>query len=253
MPLISIITITYNAQEFLERTILSVRSQTLHDYEYILIDGGSKDSTLEIVEMNKDLFSIIVSEKDKGLYDAMNKGLERATGKYVWFMNAGDIISDQDAIKKILELDKNNPDIIYSDTIMVDSEGNSLGLRSEVTPHKIPEILTWKSYKKGMIICHQSFIVRREIAPKYIKDNLSADIDWEINCLKKANIVIPYPGILAKYLEGGTSHQQLYKSWKDRFFVLQKHFGIIQNLINHIRIIFRADILNILRISKYVK
>jgi glycosyltransferase involved in cell wall biosynthesis len=240
MPLISIITITYNAQEFLERTIASVRLQTVTDFEYILIDGGSKDGTMAIVEANKDIFDVIVSEKDKGLYDAMNKGLARATGKYVWYMNAGDEIAEVDAIEKLIKLAKNEPDIIYSDTIFVDNSGKELGLRTDILPHKIPEKLTWQAFKMGMLVCHQSFIVKRTIAPKYLLDNLSADIDWEINCLKSAKLNLVYPGILSKYLIGGVSNQQQFKSWKDRFTVLQSHFGFIPNLANHLKIILRA-------------
>jgi glycosyltransferase involved in cell wall biosynthesis len=253
VPLISIITITYNAQDFLERTMNSIRNQTCSDFEYILIDGGSKDKTMDLVKSNKDLFSVIISERDKGLYDAMNKGLQNAKGEYVWFMNAGDEIAEMDAIEKLKILSLNQPDIIYSDTILVNNAGDFVGLRSEVLPHKIPEKLTWEGYNKGMLVCHQSFIVKRTLAPKYIEDNLSADIDWEIKCLKLAKNVVAYGGILSKYLEGGASHQQLFKSWKDRYLVLKSHFGFFSNVWNHIRIVLRADIFNLFRISKYVK
>ena len=113
VPLISIITITYNAQDFLERTLKSVRNQTSTDFEYILIDGGSKDNTMDLVKSNKELFTVIISEKDEGLYDAMNKGLRNASGEYVWFMNAGDEIAEMDAIEKLKDLSKSKPDVIY--------------------------------------------------------------------------------------------------------------------------------------------
>lgn len=251
MALVSIITITYNAEKFLERTILSVKNQTSDDYEYLLIDGGSKDGTLEIAKKYEDVFDVIVSEKDKGLYDAMNKGLKLAKGEYVWFMNAGDEIAENLAIEKIQKI--GDADVIFSDTLMVDEIGKVLGLRTEITPHKIPENVTWKGYKTGMLVCHQSFIVKREIAPQYIENNLSADIDWEIKCLKNAKVIKAYPGILAKYLEGGTSHKQIFKSWKDRFCVLNAHFGFYQNLINHIKIVIRADWKNTFRVLKYIK
>jgi glycosyltransferase involved in cell wall biosynthesis len=240
MPLISIITITYNAQEFLQRTMDSIRVQTNKDFEYILIDGGSKDKTMELVEANKELFDVIISEKDYGLYDAMNKGLARATGMYIWYINAGDVIAEEEAIEKISKLANIGPDIIYSDTIMVDNIGNELGLRSKVLPHKVPENLTWQQFNMGMLVCHQSFIVRRTLAPMYVLNNLSADIDWEIKCLKKSNSNILYPGILSKYLIGGLSNQQKFKSWKDRFMVLQSHFGFLLNIFNHLRIVTRA-------------
>jgi glycosyltransferase involved in cell wall biosynthesis len=245
MPLISIITITYNAQEFLQRTMDSIRVQTNKDFEYILIDGGSKDKTMELVEANKELFDVIISEKDNGLYDAMNKGLSKAKGQFVWFMNAGDCIAESTAIEKLLDIVKNKPDIIYSDTIMVDNIGNELGLRSKVLPHKVPENLTWQQFNMGMLVCHQSFIVRRTLAPMYVLNNLSADIDWEIKCLKKSNSNILYPGILSKYLIGGLSNQQKFKSWKDRFMVLQSHFGFLPNILNHIKILIRAIFANL--------
>jgi glycosyltransferase involved in cell wall biosynthesis len=245
MPLISIITITYNAQEFLQRTMDSIRVQTNKDFEYILIDGGSKDKTMELVEANKELFDVIISEKDNGLYDAMNKGLSKAKGEFVWFMNAGDCVAESTAIEKLLDIVKNKPDIIYSDTIMVDNEGKELGLRTEVLPHKVPKNLTWQQFNMGMLVCHQSFIVRRTLAPMFVLNNLSADIDWEIKCLKKSNSNILYPGILSKYLIGGLSNQQKFKSWKDRFTVLQSHFGFLPNILNHIKILIRAIFANL--------
>jgi glycosyltransferase involved in cell wall biosynthesis len=253
VPLISIITITYNAQDYLERTLKSIRNQTNSDFEYILIDGGSTDKTMEIVKSNQELFSVIISEKDQGLYDAMNKGLNKATADYVWFMNAGDEIAEENAIEKLKILSKSQPDVVYSDTILVNNAGDFIGLRSAILPHKIPERLTWKEYNMGMLVCHQSFIAKRAIAPKYIEDNLSADIDWEIKCLKQAKNTLAYPGILSKYLEGGTSHKQLFRSWKDRYLVLKNHFGFFPNLWNHLRIVFRVDVFNIFRISKYIK
>ncbi|MCP9767646.1 glycosyltransferase [Lacihabitans sp. LS3-19] len=253
MPLVSIITITFNAEDYLQRTIDSIRNQSSKDFEYILIDGGSKDDTMEIVKRNENLFDKVISEKDKGLYDAMNKGLIHAKGDYVWFMNAGDQIAENDAIEKIKKLSEQSPDVIYSDTLMIDNDGNIQGLRTEVTPHKIPKPLIWEKFKMGMLVCHQSFIVKREIAPFYILDNLSADIDWEINCLKKSNLNLEYPGILSKYLEGGVSHKQIFKSWKDRYIVLKKHFGFFSNVINHLKIVLRADFFSFLRLSKYIK
>lgn len=236
----SIITITYNAEAFLERTLESIVRQTDQDFEYLLIDGGSKDGTLEIAERHRPRINVWVSEPDKGLYDAMNKGLSRASGRYVWFMNAGDEIAEPDAVEKLKHLMEQAPDVIFSDTLMVDNSGTVVGLRSELLPHKVPEILTWEKYRMGMLICHQSFIARKAIAPLYLTDNLSADIDWEIKCLKSASRAVPYPGILARYLTGGISQRQQWKSWTDRYKVLQKHFGFLPNLYHHFRILLRA-------------
>ncbi len=246
MPLISIITITYNAEKYLESTIRSIIAQSDQDFEYIMVDGKSKDRTLDIANIYKNRIDLLVSEPDKGLYDAMNKGLALATGEYVWFMNAGDLIAEKEAIVKIKELMLSKPDVIYADTIMISENGTELGLRSNVLPHKIPEVLDWRKFRLGMLVCHQSFIVKRGIAPNYILDNLSADFDWEIKCLKNAELVVQYPGILSKYLIGGVSNQRQLKSWKDRYLVLEKHFGFFPNLFNHIQIILRAGFRKIL-------
>lgn len=240
MPRLSIITITYNAGEFLERTLKSIVSQTDQDFEYLLIDGGSKDDTLAIAEGYRGWIDVWISEPDRGLYDAMNKGQERARGEYVWFMNAGDEIAETRAVEKLKKVMEMAPDVIYSDTWIVDNAGTQLGLRSVLTPHKIPETLSWEKYRRGMLICHQAFIARKALAPTYLEDNLSADIDWEIECLKRASRVLPYPGILARYLTGGVSHRQKWRSWKDRYRVLKKHFGFFPNLYHHFRIAVRS-------------
>jgi glycosyltransferase involved in cell wall biosynthesis len=240
MPLLSIITITYNAEQFLERTLQSVLKQSDQDFEYLIIDGKSKDSTLSIAEKYKDRIDILISEPDNGLYDAMNKGQAKASGKYIWFMNAGDEIADENTVSKLLYLLKDDPDVVYSDTYMVDNDGKVLGLRSEILPHKVPEVLSWEKFKLGMLICHQSFVVKKSLAPEYIQHNLSADIDWEIRCLKASKNVVQYSGILSRYLVGGLSNQKHVQSLKDRYSVLKKHFGFMPNLFNHVRIIVRA-------------
>jgi glycosyltransferase involved in cell wall biosynthesis len=240
MPLLSIITITYNAEEFLERTILSILKQSNQAFEYLIIDGKSTDSTLSIVENYRSRVDALVTEPDKGLYDAMNKGLKQATGKYIWYLNAGDEIADANTIDRLFTILKNNPDIVYSDTYMVDEKGKVLGLRSEILPHKVPEKLTWQKFNLGMLICHQSFIVKRALAPNYIENNLSADIDWEIKCLKLAKRVEQFSGVLSRYLVGGLSSQKHLQSLKDRYRVLKYHFGFIPNAISHVRIVLRG-------------
>lgn len=240
MPVLSIITITYNAEEFLERTLKSIVAQTDQDFEYLLIDGGSKDGTLKIAEVYGDRIDRLISEPDKGLYDAMNKGQNLAKGKFLWFMNAGDEIAEVDAVEKIKQLVLKGADVIHSDTLMLDEAGKVLGLRSEVTPHRWSTDLRWQDFRFGMLICHQSFIARKSLAPAYDISNLSADIDWEIQCLKKAKTVLPYPGILARYLLGGVSQKQHRRSLKDRYKVLKYHFGLVPNLLNHTFILWRG-------------
>ncbi len=239
-PILSIITVTYNAEEFIQRTLDSIRMQTNQSFEYVVIDGASRDNTLRLIEEHGVQPDFLISEPDRGLYDAMDKGLAKASGEFVWFLNAGDEIASTDVVEKLLPILASGVDVVYSDTWMVNNEGKVLGLRSELLPHKVPEILMWQKFKMGMLVCHQSFIARKSIAPNYMKNNLSADIDWEILCLKNARAVQAFPGIIAKYLIGGLSNKRQFKSWKDRYLVLQKHFGVIPNFLNHIAILIRA-------------
>ena len=249
--LISIITITYNAEQFLERTIQSILAQTDQDFEYIIVDGKSKDGTLGIASTYKNRVNQLISEPDKGLYDAMNKGLKLAKGDFVWFMNAGDEINDNQAVEKIYQAISDKIDVLYGDTFFVDDDGNIQGLRSEITPHGLPKDLKWQDMKLGMLVCHQAFIARKSIAPFYMKNNLSADIDWEIECLKRANKVQYLDFVVAKYLTGGVSNQQLKRSLLDRYEVLKKHFGVVGAIIAHVQILWRGVSLIAKKRGKY--
>ncbi len=240
MPTLTIITITYNAGQVLERTLKSIDEQVFKDFEYLLIDGKSTDDTLVIAEKFGHLFTKIISEPDKGLYDAMNKGLKLATGKYVWFMNAGDEIATPTVCQALHEILRDQPDVIYGETIFTDLWGNPLGYRSELTPHKLPNVLTWQQMKYGMLVCHQSFIARKSIVPCFLLNNLSADIDWEIKILKRSQHIVRFNGVISKYLVGGISNQQLRKSLTDRFLVIQHHFGFLSTLKAHLHILSRG-------------
>jgi glycosyltransferase involved in cell wall biosynthesis len=238
---ISIITITYNAERFLERTIQSVIGQQDTDYEYIIIDGGSTDGTLDIVKRYETHITTWISEPDRGLYDAMNKGLYRARGEYVWFMNAGDTLYDsQTLVNLLVAIKETTADVYYSDALFVRNNGTSVGLRSQVTPHVLPSNLTWRDMALGMKVCHQAFLARRSMAPDYLLNNLSADLDWEIRSLKAAQEIKFLPFVLCKYLVGGLSVQQHRRSLTDRFWVLVAHFGLFTTLVNHGRILIRA-------------
>ncbi|GAB3993572.1 glycosyltransferase family 2 protein [Spirosoma daeguense] len=250
MPTISIITITYNAEQFLERTIQSIVAQDATDYEYIIIDGASKDGTLGIAKQYEHYVTRLISEPDKGLYDAMNKGQYVATGEYIWFMNAGDELHDAKTLSNLLNRIKaTQADVYYSDALFVQNDGGrrsgtAVGLRSQVTPHTLPHTLTWRDMALGMKVCHQAFVARRSIAPDYPINNLSADLDWEIRCLKAAKAIEFLPFVLCKYLVGGLSVQQHRRSLQDRFKVLVNHFGLVRTLWNHGRILWRVSRFN---------
>ena len=241
MPTVSIITITYNAERFLERTVQSVVAQQATDYEYIVIDGASTDGTLDIIRKYEHHITRWISEPDGGLYDAMNKGLHRARGQYVWFMNAGDELHHPQTLPHLLErIATTQADVYYSDALFVQENGTAIGLRSNVTPHALPHTLSWCDMALGMKVCHQAFVAKRTIAPDYPTNNLSADLDWEIRCLKAARTIEYLPFVLCRYLIGGLSVQQHRRSLLDRFRVLVTHFGLAATLLNHGKIVWRA-------------
>jgi glycosyltransferase involved in cell wall biosynthesis len=240
MPKVSLITITYNAEKYLERTIQSIIRQTYPHIEYLIIDGGSKDGTLAIIRKYENHITRWVSEPDKGIYDAMNKGLNLATGDFIWYMNAGDEIYAADTLEKIFAQGA-DADVYYGETEFRDLEGNYLGLRSEVTPLKLPENLTWRDLQMGLLVCHQALLVGKSIAVQYDLDHFySADTDWVIRCLKKAQKTVHTHQVLAIYLQGGFSRRNLRQSLLDRFAIMQKHFGFLRTVWNHLRIIFRS-------------
>ena len=238
-PKISIITVVYNSVDLLSGTIESVIGQTYPLIEYIVVDGGSKDGTVAIIEKYVDHISQWISEPDNGLYDAMNKGLKMATGDFVWFMNAGDHIYTPDTLDKMIQKWQPDTDILYGEVMLVDDARKELGTRSATTKQKLTNPLHWKDLAKGMVVCHQGFLPQRRLAPFYIKNNLTADIDWVIKCLKASKKTTATELTVASYLVGGLSKQQHQRSLKDRYLVLKEHFGFWGNLWNHVRILLR--------------
>ncbi|MEZ5030715.1 MAG: glycosyltransferase family 2 protein [Saprospiraceae bacterium] len=238
-PLFSIITVCFKALEALKVTRRSIEGQTWTDYEHIVIDGGSPDGTAEWLDSQPDDRLIWISERDRGLYDAMNKGLAMARGQFVWFVNAGDQLNSPDILDELARFVQPDVDILYGDVMMVTPDGQLLGTRSEVTTQKTPGQLTWQDMKYGMVVSHQAFLPRRTLAPTYMDDNLCADIDWVINCLKKSRSTVNTHLILARFETGGLSRQRHRESLLDRFRVLGKHFGLLPNIIHHLWILIR--------------
>lgn len=232
---ISIITVTYNVENVLQRTLSSIQSQSAFDgIEHIIVDGNSTDGTLSIIENNTDKISQWISEPDKGLYDAMNKGIEMATGDYLWFINAGDELYDSTTAQKLIHYIQTNetqPDVLYGDTKEYTQDGEELGLRRL----KVPENLNWESFKQGMLVCHQSILVKRAIAPKYdLTYKISADVDWVINALKASSCIVNVHLVLSKFEKGGLSRKHLKRALKERFTIMHKHYGLLSTSLRHL-------------------
>lgn len=239
-PLISVITISYNAADTITPTLQSVANQNFHDFEHIIIDGLSKDDTIAIARREGIPGLRILSEKDSGIYDAMNKGLRLATGEYVIFLNSGDTFAGEDTLAHYAEAITNyHPDIIYADTVIVAPDRHILRHRHL----SAPEILTMQSFSHGMLICHQAFMVRRDIAPSYdTQYRFSADYDWCIRCIQNTSPDRCHNlnNVEIHYLDEGTTEQNKMKSLRERFDVMRHHYGLPTAVGRHISFIPRA-------------
>lgn len=197
-PLITFITVAYNAVRDIENTILSVLNQTYPNIEYIIIDGSSTDGTLDIIKKYEDKISYWVSEPDKGIYDAMNKGTLKATGVWLNFMNAGDTFYNEQVLEKVFkDNDWSDTDVIYGD-VYVKYKGGS----------KLKKPLPIKHLEKGMPFCHQSSFVRTTLQQQYLfNTNYKICADYNLFHLlyRKGYIFKKIDLAIAIFLYGGVS------------------------------------------------
>lgn len=258
MTKFTIITITYNAEKVVERTLQSVLHQTYEDVEHLIIDGASKDNTLRIAEAYKAESDasgcghkvIIKSEPDEGIYDAMNKGLTQASGDYILYMNAGDFFPSDTTLEEIVHRCHLNelpsaelPAVLYGNTNIVDGEGHFLHPRRLQPPKK----LTWRSFRQGMLVCHQAFYARTDLAKNLQYDTryrYSADVDWCIRVMKEAErAALPLCNInmvVANYTEEGATTQHHRESLKERYQVMCRHYGKVSTFFMHCWFVVRS-------------
>lgn len=237
-PKFSVITVCYNAEATIEDTIQSVISQTYHHVEYIIVDGASKDRTMDIVNRYREHIAIVVSERDKGLYDAMNKGIGLATGDYLCFLNAGDSFHEDDTLQQMVHSihTPQLPDVLYGETELVDHEGHFLRMRRL----SAPEVLTWKSFRQGMLVCHQAFFPRRDLVMPYdLRYRFSADFDWCIKIMKKSKVLHNTHLTLIDYLAEGMTTRNHKASLKERFSIMTRHYGWTSTLAFHLWFVLR--------------
>lgn len=241
LPLISIVTVTYNAAPTLGPTLASLAEQTFQGFEHLLIDGASTDQTLSIARRDGRPDMRIVSEPDRGLYDAMNKGLNMARGKYILFLNAGDAFASPDSLQAYAEAAAASPapDIIYADTDVVDSSRTVIAARHL----SVPERLTFESFSHGMLVCHQAFMVRRSLAPAFdLQYRFSADYDWTVRCLSVAapDACVNLHRVAIHYLNDGLTGANHLASLRERYRIMARHYGRATALGRHLSFIPRA-------------
>ncbi|MGC6533366.1 MAG: glycosyltransferase family 2 protein [Flavobacteriales bacterium] len=207
---ISIITIAYNSAETIEATIQSVIAQDYTDVEYIIIDGASKDATMDVVDRYRDQIAVVVSESDKGIYDAMNKGVARATGEVVGILNSDDFYADNTVLSDVAaRFRETGADAVYADLVYVERDN----------PDKV--VRYWKSkpykpgmFRKGWMPAHPTFFLKNECyrAHGTYSTELRSAADYELmlRMLEKHAIsAVHLPRLLTKMRVGGHSNVSL--------------------------------------------
>lgn len=251
---ITYVTITYNAAAVLQRTLDSVLNQDYPKISHLIVDGASTDGTLDMVNAYVEKSNAagnghriqVTSEPDKGIYDAMNKGLRSIDGDYVCFLNAGDFLPSSDTVSRIVAaIGDRSPSVVYGDTDIVDNEGRFLHHR-RLAP---PEHLTWKSFRHGMLVCHQAFYARTDFAiatPFNQKYRYSADVDWCIRIMKEAdkeNVpMLNLRMVVANYTQEGQTTLHHRESLWERYKVMESHYGRISTFLMHCWFVVRAVI-----------
>jgi len=243
---LSIVTINFNNLSGLQKTVESMGSLLPEGVEWIAVDGNSNDGSVEYI--SEAPFSLRIIEKDKGIYDAMNKGLNAAQGEYVWFMNSGDRFHSGDSVSNMLDYLVRFPEVdcFYGDTEFVDEKYEPMGLISKLKPQKFPKVLNKNSFRTGMSICHQSFVARKSICEEYnLNYRFAADVDWVIRILDKNPVTMSVDFVVADFAVGGSSYQHTKKAMKERYQILGEHYGFFANLLAHIWIVIRRIIFNL--------
>ena len=223
---VSIVTPTYNSARTIVDTILSVNKQDYDDIEHIIIDGGSKDNTLDLIRNTPNRVKKIISEPDKGIYDAMNKGIALATGDIVGILNSDDFYNSNDVITKVVKtFQKGEYEGVYGDLEYVDTRNINRVIR-----YWESKVYKEGLFRKGWHPAHPTFFVKKEVYDKYgnfnLKYKIGADYEIMLRFIEKNRIKVAYiPEILVKMRVGGASNQSIrniikaniecYNAWKD--------------------------------------
>lgn len=215
--LISIVTATYNSERTVRDTLESVLSQTITCYEYLVIDGGSKDSTLDILREYEPKFKgrmCWISERDKGIYDAMNKGFHRATGDILMLINSDDLFARPDALELVVNEFEKNPEVdgVYANLYYVSQNNTDNIVRVWKTGEQKP-------MRKGWLPAHPTFYVKRECYEKFGYFNLTyplaADFELMLRFVEKHHIRLQYlPEYLVKMRLGGATSKNVQNVYR---------------------------------------
>lgn len=229
-PLVSIVTVTYNASEMLEQTMLSVFNQIYPNIEYIIVDGGSTDTTLDIVKKYESKLARWVSEKDHGIYDAMNKGIRMSEGILIGLINAGDYY-EPEAVSLVVRALKENEEagIFHGKIRMLDEKGEVIKVKTPQTD------LSFLS--QGMSLYHPTFFVRNDVyQANGLYDTsfrIAADFDFALRNYQKGTVFHYVDAVISNFRTGGISHIQSKNGFREICDSLKKN-GYPEEIVNRV-------------------
>ncbi len=217
---LSIITVNLNNRQGMLDTIRSVEAQSVKDFEWIVVDGGSTDGSRELIEDHQASFSCWVSEPDKGIYNAMNKGIKMSSGEYLLFLNSGDLFHDERVVESIIP-SLYGSDFIAGDALLVDEKNQCVGKK------EAPDVIS-KFYLMEMSLCHQStFIKSILLKERPYNEALKIVSDWEqffFQLIVNGRTYRRVPLIVADYLIGGISETNKYSLLNERKAIINHYF-----------------------------
>jgi glycosyltransferase involved in cell wall biosynthesis len=223
-PLVSIVTVVLDAGELFARTMDSILSQDYGKREIIVVDGMSQDpGTVRLLETYRGAISVLIREKDAGIYDAMNKGLAAARGEYVQFLNCGDQLASAGVLSTVAARSRDRPGIIYGDALVF-GPGCPEGRLLEAKPFTRVRLAFWGT----RVACHQSMFVRTDLAEPYrLRYRLKAELDWYFGLCSRMDpgSVVHVHAPFARYLTGGTTHQRILENTRERLKVVLDRGG----------------------------
>lgn len=223
MPKISIITVCYN-EDNVGRTCESILNQTCRDYEWIVIDGGSTGKCADILKSYADKMTVFVSEKDSGIYNAMNKGIAQASGEYLIFMNAGDEFFHPEVLALIKPFLNGQNEIVYGDTKHIKSP-------EEAVIVSYPDELKKKMFINNTIN-HQSALIRKDLFARFGGYDESfpifADVEKWLVYLENGCVFKHLPVIIAKFYCDGVSSRFTERYYAERDQMYEKHFDMAE-------------------------
>ncbi len=244
---VSVITVTFNSDKYLEETILSIKNQDYKNVEYIIIDGGSTDNTMKIIDSYSDFITKVISEKDNGIYDAMNKGLKYSTGDIIGFLNSDDVFFDNKVLTKIVSCFSNEIDCVFGDVLIVDEYKTDSVIRNYSSKN-----FSVSQFQYGHMPPHPSFygtkLLYQKVGNFKIDYRISADYDYLLRSLLVNRARFKYLNFTSvRMRSGGISsslfnkiilNNEIYRSCKENnvstnyLKIYSKYFFKIHSFIN---------------------